>query len=93
MGEGDDGLAAVGGDELVEELGVDLRSVAGQVAGLRVAPRTTGAECRDFGAELRPRPASGTMRDALPMEAEGADFGVAAIIGKACSRASRTPAR
>ncbi len=79
VGEGDDGLGGVGGDELVEQLAVDLGAVAGQIAGLGVAPQMAGAERCDFGAEFRPGPAGGTAGYAIPMQAEGAGFGVAAM--------------
>jgi hypothetical protein len=39
MGKSDHLLAGVGGDEVVEELAVDLRTVSGKVACLAVAPR------------------------------------------------------
>ena len=42
VSEGDHAFAGVGGDELVEECAVDRRTIAGQVAGLRVAPQTAG---------------------------------------------------
>jgi hypothetical protein len=38
MSEGDDVLAGIGGNELLEERTVDLRPISGQVAGLRIAP-------------------------------------------------------
>src|ERR1700738_5702073 len=54
VGKSDHLLASVGGDELVEELAVDLRAVSGEVACLSVTPQTAGPERCDLGAELRP---------------------------------------
>ena len=80
VSEGDGVLAAVGGDELVEQLSVDLRTVSGQVACLGVAPETAGAERCDLCAELRPGPACRAPGYSIPVHSEGASFSVAAIL-------------
>jgi len=54
VGESDDVLAGVGGDELLKERTVDRGTISRQVAGLRIPPETTGPKRRNFGAELRP---------------------------------------
>ena len=40
--EGDDALADIGGGQHLQQGAVDGRAMAGQVAGLRVAPQATG---------------------------------------------------
>jgi hypothetical protein len=65
VGEGDDVLAGVGGNELCEQRTVDLCIVSRQVAGLRVAPQTARPERRDFCAELRPGAAGETAGYAI----------------------------
>ena len=52
VGEGDRVFVGVGGDELLEERAVNLRTVSGEIACLGVAPETAGPERRDLGAEL-----------------------------------------
>ena len=84
VGEGDDVLAGIGGDDLFEERTVDLGTISRQVAGLGIAPQTAGPKRRDLGAELRPGSASETARHAIPMHGEG--FGVAAILVERASR-------
>jgi len=54
VGEGDGVLAAVGGDQLVEERTVDHRAVSRQITCLGVAPETAGTKRCHLGAELRP---------------------------------------
>src|SRR5271165_5452334 len=80
MGKSDHLLAGVGGDELVEELAVDLRTVSGKVACLGVAPQTAGPERCDLGAELRPGATSHALGNSVPVQGESAGFSVAAIL-------------
>ena len=79
VGEGDGVLADVGGDEILEERAVDLGPVSGEVACLGIAPETPGPKRRDLFAELRSGPACGAVGYSVPVQGQGASFGVAAI--------------
>jgi hypothetical protein len=80
VGKGDGVLAAVGGDELLEEPTVNPRAISRQVTCLGIAPQTAGPKRCDTRAELRPGPASWTAGYAISVHGEGAGFGVAAIL-------------
>ena len=65
VGEGDDVLAGIGGDELFEERTVDLWAVSWQVAGLGVTPQTARAErrCAMIAISMPSAPAPGPATD------------------------------
>jgi hypothetical protein len=88
VGEGDDVLAGVGGDELFKERTVDRGTISRQVAGLRIPPETPRLERRDFGAELPPGPACQAAGHAIPIHGEGAGFGVAAVFVERAARSA-----
>jgi hypothetical protein len=79
-------FAGVGGDELFEELTVDLRTVSWQIACLGISPKTARPKRRDLAAELGPGPAGETVGYAIPVHAEGAGFRIATIVVERAAR-------
>src|SRR6516162_6732120 len=72
VGEGDNLLAGIGGDEFFKHRAVDLCAVLRQITSLRIPPQTPGPKRCNFGTELRPAVACQAAGYAIPMHGEGA---------------------